>query len=182
MAAPCHLLKSLLDLELTNADFFSLSAQDVYGGMLLLVSLTVNAVGSHHDALESYQKAVALAPSRLIHRVELGRTLHRLGKKEQARQELEVTICYNSFCCIPASILCQKASSLSGSAIWWAGAHHYKCCYMAHQVVHRNSFVQHTFDVQIVVVITLRPTLFEPCCRLHMFDSWLCAGGFTAGY
>ena len=58
--------------------------------MLLLTSLTVNAVGSHHDALESYQKAVALAPSRLIHRVELGRTLHRLGKKEQARQELEV--------------------------------------------------------------------------------------------
>lgn len=49
-----------------------------------------NAVGSHHDALESYQNAVALAPSRLIHRVELGRTLHRLGKKEQARQELEV--------------------------------------------------------------------------------------------
>ena len=51
---------------------------------------TVIAVGSHHDALESYQKAVALAPSRLIHRVELGRTLHRLGKKEQARQQLEV--------------------------------------------------------------------------------------------
>lgn len=50
----------------------------------------MDAAGSHHDALESYQKAVALAPSRLIHRVELGRTLHRLGKKEQARQELEV--------------------------------------------------------------------------------------------
>ena len=50
----------------------------------------MGAAGSHHDALESYQKAVALAPSRLIHRVELGRTLHRLGKKEQARQELEV--------------------------------------------------------------------------------------------
>lgn len=48
-------------------------------------------VGSHHDALESYERAVALAPSRLIHRVELGRTLHRLGKKEQARTELEVS-------------------------------------------------------------------------------------------
>lgn len=48
--------------------------------------------GSHHDALESYQKAVSLSPSRLIHRVELGRTLHRLGKKEQARLELEVCL------------------------------------------------------------------------------------------
>lgn len=48
-------------------------------------------IGSHHDALESYQRAVALAPSRLIHRVELGRTLHRLGQKEEARLELEVS-------------------------------------------------------------------------------------------
>ena len=50
-----------------------------------------SVTGSHHDALESYQKAVALSPSRLIHRVELGRTLHRLGNKEQARLELEVS-------------------------------------------------------------------------------------------
>jgi len=50
------------------------------------------AVGSHHDALESYQTAVSLAPARLIHRVELGRTLDRLGKKEQARRELEVSL------------------------------------------------------------------------------------------
>lgn len=50
-----------------------------------------NRIGSHHDALESYERAVALAPSRLIHRVELGRTLHRLGRKEQARSELEVS-------------------------------------------------------------------------------------------
>ena len=33
---------------------------------------------------------MSLAPARLIHRVELGRTLDRLGKKEEARQELEV--------------------------------------------------------------------------------------------
>ena len=46
--------------------------------------------GSHHDALDSYQQAVSLAPDRLIHRVELGRTLERLGRKEEARQELEV--------------------------------------------------------------------------------------------
>lgn len=46
--------------------------------------------GSHHDALDSYQQAVSLAPNRLIHRVELGRTLDRLGRKEEARQELEV--------------------------------------------------------------------------------------------
>ncbi len=50
------------------------------------------AVGSHHDALESYQTAVSLAPACLIHRVELGRTLDRLGKKEQARRELEVSL------------------------------------------------------------------------------------------
>ena len=50
------------------------------------------AVGSHHDALESYQTAVSLAPARLIHRVELGRTLDRLGRKEQARRELEVSL------------------------------------------------------------------------------------------
>ncbi|KAL3158803.1 hypothetical protein ABBQ32_011530 [Trebouxia sp. C0010 RCD-2024] len=53
---------------------------------------TALASGSHHDALESYERAVALAPSRLIHRVELGRTLHRLGKKEQARTELEAAV------------------------------------------------------------------------------------------
>ena len=60
---------------------------------VVAVSVTcsfVVATGSHHDALESYQKAVALAPARLIHRVELGRTLDRLGRKEQARHQLEV--------------------------------------------------------------------------------------------
>lgn len=71
----------------------------------------MGAAGSHHDALESYQKAVALAPSRLIHRVELGRTLHRLGKKEQARQELEVNCFFgatiNSITCLSE---CQKTS------------------------------------------------------------------------
>lgn len=53
---------------------------------------TALAPGSHHDALESYQTAVSLAPARLIHRVELGRTLDRLGRKEQARQELEAAL------------------------------------------------------------------------------------------
>lgn len=46
--------------------------------------------GSHHDALDSYAKAVNLAPGRLIHRVELGRTLDRLGRKDEAREELQV--------------------------------------------------------------------------------------------
>lgn len=53
---------------------------------------TALAPGSHHDALESYQTAVSLAPARLIHRVELGRTLDRLGRKEQARRELEAAL------------------------------------------------------------------------------------------
>lgn len=82
-------------------------------GMLSLTSLTVGAVGSHHDALESYQNAVALAPSRLIHRVELGRTLHRLGKKEQAREELEVMFAATNF----ASVLCHKVLLWSGNMI-----------------------------------------------------------------
>lgn len=56
------------------------------------------AVGSHHDALDSYQTAVSLAPARLIHRVELGRTLDRLGRKEQARRELEVSLPCHTRC------------------------------------------------------------------------------------
>lgn len=80
------------------------ATQHLCRGVLLLTSLTVGAVGSHQDALESYQKAVALAPSRLIHRVELGRTLHRLGMKKQARQELEVLFATK----IVASVLCHE--------------------------------------------------------------------------
>ena len=63
--------------------------------------------GSHQDALESYQKAVSLAPARLIHRVELGRTLDRLGKKEEARQELEV-------CMVDLMLVCLVSNCLAG--------------------------------------------------------------------
>lgn len=71
------------------------------------------AVGSHHDALESYQTAVSLAPARLIHRVELGRTLDRLGRKEQARQELEVGWLHISLLLLlyAAAVTCSCTSS-----------------------------------------------------------------------
>lgn len=87
----------------------------------------MDAAGSHRDALESYQKAVALAPSRLIHRVELGRTLHGLGKKEQARQELEVhlaivflysTACLSQVWLKTACGLCTLIVSAACMAAW----------------------------------------------------------------
>ena len=40
--------------------------------------------GSFQEALQCYQRAVALRPSRLIHHVELGRTHARLGQVDEA--------------------------------------------------------------------------------------------------
>lgn len=45
--------------------------------------------GTHQDALASYQQAVRLNPSRLIHRVEAGRLYLKLGDKAAAQRELE---------------------------------------------------------------------------------------------
>jgi predicted Zn-dependent protease len=42
------------------------------------------------EALSAYQRAVDLAPSRLIHRVELARTALRLGQVTRAARELQV--------------------------------------------------------------------------------------------
>ena len=53
----------------------------VYGASL--------APGTFADALTEYQTAVALNPTKLIHRVELGRTYLRLGRKAEALRELE---------------------------------------------------------------------------------------------
>lgn len=46
--------------------------------------------GSHAEALSAYQRAVDLAPDRLIHRVELARTALRLGQVTRAARELQV--------------------------------------------------------------------------------------------
>lgn len=42
------------------------------------------------EALSAYQRAVDLAPTRLIHRVELARTALRLGQVTRAARELQV--------------------------------------------------------------------------------------------
>ena len=44
---------------------------------------------SNEEALECFEKALALRPDRLIHHVELGRTLAQMGRKEEARQAIE---------------------------------------------------------------------------------------------
>lgn len=48
--------------------------------------------GSHAEALSAYQRAVDLAPDRLIHRVELARTALRLGQVTRAARELQVAV------------------------------------------------------------------------------------------
>ena len=45
--------------------------------------------GTYADALERFDSAVALAPARLIHRVERGRALLKLGRRDEAAAELE---------------------------------------------------------------------------------------------
>lgn len=45
--------------------------------------------GSYEDALVEFKQAAELAPHRLVHRVEVGRTLHKLGHKMEALDELE---------------------------------------------------------------------------------------------
>jgi tetratricopeptide (TPR) repeat protein len=52
-------------------------AQIVYGGL---------PSASLEEAKTCFEKAAALAPKRLIHAVELGRTYALLGKKDEARQ------------------------------------------------------------------------------------------------
>lgn len=44
---------------------------------------------SNERALECFQKAVALAPNRVIHHIELGRTYAALGRKEEARAAIQ---------------------------------------------------------------------------------------------
>jgi tetratricopeptide (TPR) repeat protein len=56
----------------------------VYGASL--------APGTFADALTEYQTAVALNPTKLIHRVELGRTYLRLGRKAEALRELQASV------------------------------------------------------------------------------------------
>lgn len=44
--------------------------------------------GDFQTAVSSFQKALEIEPTRLIHRVELGRTYLRMGRREDARREL----------------------------------------------------------------------------------------------
>jgi Flp pilus assembly protein TadD len=47
---------------------------------------------SYEDAVRDFQKAVELAPERVSHHVELGRTYAALGKKDLARKELNLAL------------------------------------------------------------------------------------------
>eukprot|EP00884_Botryococcus_braunii_P006378 jgi/Botrbrau1/15741/Bobra.4_1s0109.1 len=50
------------------------------------------ASGSFTEALDCYRKAAELNPSRLVHRVEVGRSLARMGKKAEALDELSAAV------------------------------------------------------------------------------------------
>ncbi|GAB4820700.1 hypothetical protein N2152v2_007746 [Parachlorella kessleri] len=50
---------------------------------------TALSPGTHTDALASYQRAQELAPQRLIHRVEAGKVLAALGRREEAARQLQ---------------------------------------------------------------------------------------------
>ena len=44
--------------------------------------------GSHAEAAEAYRRAAGLVPERLVHHVELGRVLMRLGQPSRAKCHL----------------------------------------------------------------------------------------------
>ena len=48
--------------------------------------------GTYEEAAACYAKAAALAPSRLVHRVELGRSLAKAGPLQEAEQQLEAAL------------------------------------------------------------------------------------------
>lgn len=48
--------------------------------------------GSKQDALHAFERAIELAPERLIHYVEAGRVLIELNRKEEARRYLEASL------------------------------------------------------------------------------------------
>jgi predicted Zn-dependent protease len=48
--------------------------------------------GSVERAADAFAAAIKLAPSRLAHRVELGRALSKLGRCDEARKELEAAL------------------------------------------------------------------------------------------
>lgn len=48
--------------------------------------------GTREEALQSYHRAVALAPERLVHRVEAARVHMELGQPEEARAQLAVAL------------------------------------------------------------------------------------------
>lgn len=55
-------------------------AKIIYGGV---------PAASFDEALDHFQKARALRPDRLIHQIEYGRTLAMMGKKEDAKREIQ---------------------------------------------------------------------------------------------
>lgn len=48
--------------------------------------------GDYDLAVRSFERAIAIEPTRLIHHVELGRTLLRMGRRAEAAERLEIAI------------------------------------------------------------------------------------------
>ncbi len=70
------------NFEIANLDFLRRGlAAVIYGGL---------PEASNEKAVEYLQKAVALAPQRVSHHIELGRTYAAMGKHNLARDELEL--------------------------------------------------------------------------------------------
>lgn len=63
---------------------------DIGGGTRLLAKMVYGEIpkGSYQDALDHFAKARAINPNRLIHQCEYGCTLAMMGRKDEARKEI----------------------------------------------------------------------------------------------
>jgi tetratricopeptide (TPR) repeat protein len=61
------------------------------GGTRLLAKIVYGGIpkGSYEEALKSFDAARKLRPKRLIHQVEYGRTLAMMGRKDEAKKEIQ---------------------------------------------------------------------------------------------
>jgi tetratricopeptide (TPR) repeat protein len=71
--------------ELASLNFFERAlAKIIFGGLPSGVSL--------EKAASYYERAIALNPNSPVHRLDYGRTLFKLGRLREARQQLEICI------------------------------------------------------------------------------------------
>ncbi|GFH32576.1 uncharacterized protein HaLaN_31817 [Haematococcus lacustris] len=77
--------------------------------------------GSYAEALEHYKTASTLAPRTLVHRVEYGRTLHKMGQVQNATHELHRALALDVE---DLNGHLQQFSSVSAAGIEYFGVHH----------------------------------------------------------